>query len=168
MKSSSIENFSDKVLKNMGNTVSYWTFYDPFRIHFLQPHHPKECIKLGLRVVPQLCDYGRLLFLALLPPGWSSARSHRVNTAYTLRWGRWTYRVKPRKGTGWSKTIFFWDMDRSPQPLHLLLILTIPILQQMHSLALIQNQSPYNMRWKIPRPFLQGQLWTPLLCFKPK
>lgn len=59
MKSPSLEDFSDRVVKNLGHTVSYWAFYDPFQLHFLQPRHPKEyeCIKLGMRAIPQFCVY---------------------------------------------------------------------------------------------------------------
>lgn len=32
MKSPSREDFNDRVAKNLGNTVRYWTFYDPFQL----------------------------------------------------------------------------------------------------------------------------------------
>lgn len=169
MKSSSTEDFSDKVVKNMGSTVSYWTVDDFFQVHFLQPHHPKECIKLGMRAVPQLCDYGRLLSGSVT--SWLKFwRSHRVNRAYTLRWGRWIHRVKPRKGTGWSKTFSSQIWTEGHTPYTFLLVMKIPTLQQIHSLALIQNQSPHNMRQKILGPFLQEERYEFFWCafIKPK
>lgn len=101
MKSPSREDFNDRVAKNLGNTVRYWTFYDPFQLLFSttsasRMYEWEQYLSCGI-----MGD----LFLAWSPPGWNSVISHRVNKAHIWRWslwGRWTYRgVKEKEPVIW-------------------------------------------------------------------